>query len=358
MAYLILVRHGESRWNLANKFTGWVDVPLSDRGIREAEKTALRLKGVSFDVAFTSKLVRAHETLLIILARQKKTGVFLHSKGLRRLWSLHNGGRELASDEIPIHSSDRLNERFYGSLQGLNKDFARQKWGLDKVHSWRRSYSSRPPGGESLRDVFKRVIPYFKRFILRHLKANQNVLISAHGNSLRALIKYLDNISDSDIPNLELKTGEPVIYSFEKGVFKRLKKLSGFNRPLEWGRFNSLSSDNKFEVANLLSSSLKSRLSSTSSKSGSSRGSVKRSVSKKVVSKKTSSKKAVSKKTSSKKVVSKKTSSKKVSKKTAKKSATGKSLSKKSSVKRSSRKKTIVSSRGSLKRSKSSRKKK
>ncbi len=232
MSYLILVRHGESRWNLMNKFTGWVDVPLSKTGIREAEKTAKALEKVKIDVAFTSKLVRAQETLLIILAKQKKTGIFIHKSRLRKLWSKHLG-EELEDEEIPIYSSEKINERYYGALQGLNKDFARKKWGAEKVHEWRRSYTIRPPKGESLKDVYKRAIPYFKSKIMKSVKANQNVIVSAHGNSLRAIIKYIENISDEKIPELELKTGKPIIYQFKEGKLVKTNK-HGFNRPITW----------------------------------------------------------------------------------------------------------------------------
>ena len=230
MSFLILVRHGESRWNMENKFTGWTDVPLSERGIYEALVTAENLSGLRLDLAFTSKLERAQQTLLEILAKQERTGIFLHTTGKRKLWSKH---KTFASDEIPIYSDEALNERHYGALQGLDKDDARRRWGEEKVALWRRSWDVRPPGGESLKDTYARVLPYFRAKILSQLRAGKNVLVVASGNSLRAIVKYLDHIPDEKIPLLELPTGKPTIYEW------RGKKLVHeddhlFKRPLHW----------------------------------------------------------------------------------------------------------------------------
>jgi 2,3-bisphosphoglycerate-dependent phosphoglycerate mutase len=219
MNYLILVRHGQSRWNLENRFTGWVDVPLSEKGIKEAMDCAVELENVKIDVAFTSKLIRAQETLLLILAKQNKTGIFLHESDKRDKWSQHPSRFE--ENEIPIFSSDALNERFYGNLQGQNKQDARDKFGEEQVFRWRRSYDVRPPGGESLKDTYERTIPYFKEVIVPQLENGKNVIVAAHGNSLRSVIKYIENISDEDIPKLELATGKPLFYSFENGELKK-----------------------------------------------------------------------------------------------------------------------------------------
>lgn len=234
MSYLILVRHGESRWNLANKFTGWVDVPLSEIGIHEAIITAERLNNINLDVAFTSKLIRAQETLTLILAHQEKTGIFLHKSKKRNLWSKHSKGLDFDETELPIYSSDKINERYYGELQGLNKDDARAKWGKEKVFQWRRSYNIRPPGGESLKDVVKRSVPYFKNEIMPQVRKHKNVIVTAHGNSLRAIIKYIDNISDEEIPHLELQTGKPIIYEYEGGKLHKLNHIHSFDRPIHW----------------------------------------------------------------------------------------------------------------------------
>lgn len=230
MGYLILVRHGESRWNIANRFTGWVDVPLSENGIYEALMAAKKLEGLRFDVAFTSELTRATETLLLILAKQDYTGVFQHKEGRRRLWSKHTS---LGRNEIPLFHDEALNERYYGKLQGMNKDAARRKFGKEQVFIWRRSYDVHPPGGECLHDTYKRTVPYFQRTIMPHVRKGKNVLVSAHGNSLRAIIKYLDTISDEQIPHLELPTGQPIIYHWKRGKLVK-EKPHAFTRPIHW----------------------------------------------------------------------------------------------------------------------------
>ncbi len=232
MGYLILVRHGESRWNSANKFTGWVDVPLSEIGVNEALICAKELEGLKIDVAFTSKLERAQETLLLILARQDYTGIFLHDHGKEKTWSLHK--HEWEDYEIPIYSDSALNERYYGKLQGLDKNETRKRYGEKKVFEWRRSYDISPPGGESLKDTVKRAVPYLKRKIMPEVKRGKNVIVSAHGNSLRAIIKHIDSISDGDIPNLELPTGKPIIYRYEKGKLVKDNHTHSFNRPTHW----------------------------------------------------------------------------------------------------------------------------
>lgn len=231
MSYLILTRHGESRWNLVNKFTGWVDIPLSPKGIKEALSAAKHLQGLKLDIAFTSELERAQETLLLILSQQNKTGIFLHDSPQRKKWSKHKSEDK---DEIPIYSSDLINERYYGRLQGLNKDDTRKKFGDAKVHLWRRSFDVPPPGGESLKDTCDRAIPYFKKKIMPHVKKGKNVIISAHGNSLRAIIKHIESISDEDIPSLELPTGKPIIYRYVRGKLKKLNHVHSFERPIEW----------------------------------------------------------------------------------------------------------------------------
>lgn len=230
--YLVLVRHGQSRWNLVQKFTGWVDVSLSEQGIKESLQVAEGLKNLDIDVAFTSQLERAQQTLAFILAKQKKTGIFLHKEKKQFDWSNHP--KQFEEDEIPIHSSNSLNERYYGDLQGKSKEKMRKKYGEEKVFLWRRSYDVRPPNGESLKDVYERTIPFFKKNIFPELKKGKNVIISAHGNSLRSIIKYLDNISDEDIPNLELHTGKFITYKFNKKKLTKLKHEHKFDRPVEW----------------------------------------------------------------------------------------------------------------------------
>jgi 2,3-bisphosphoglycerate-dependent phosphoglycerate mutase len=186
---LVLVRHGQSEWNLKNLFTGWRDVDLSPQGVEEA-KTAgklLKAKGLTFDVCFTSALKRAQRTLDLMLGELGQTG-------------------------LPITRDLALNERDYGDLAGLNKDDARAKWGEEQVHVWRRSYDVAPPAGESLRDTGARVWPYYLHTVQPHVLRGERVLIVAHGNSLRALIMALDGMTPDEIVKFELATGEIVIY--------------------------------------------------------------------------------------------------------------------------------------------------
>jgi len=191
MATLVIVRHGQSEWNKANKFTGWVDVDLAEKGISEAEHAGEQLKGHRFDAAFTSDLKRAQRTLDIILDKIGQT-------------------------DISITRDKALNERMYGDLQGLNKDDVREKYGEEQVHQWRRSYDIAPPNGESLRDTADRVIPYFEEHIAPDLKAGKNIIIAAHGNSLRALIMHLENLSQDEILKVEIPTGRPKVYELNE----------------------------------------------------------------------------------------------------------------------------------------------
>jgi 2,3-bisphosphoglycerate-dependent phosphoglycerate mutase len=186
---LVLVRHGQSEWNLKNLFTGWRDVGLTEKGIAEARAAGRKLKalGLRFDVAYTSALVRAQRTLDLML-------------------------EELGQRNIPVIKDLALNERDYGDLCGLNKDDARKKWGEEQVHVWRRSYDVAPPGGESLKDTAARVLPYYIQDILPRVLRGEQVLVSAHGNSLRALVMVLDHLSPQEIVKREIATGVPLIY--------------------------------------------------------------------------------------------------------------------------------------------------
>ncbi len=191
---LILVRHGQSEWNEKNLFTGWKDPELTQKGAQEARNAGRELLGQEyvFDVMYTSALRRAQETGRIIL-------------------------EEMGLTDIVIVKDQRLNERDYGDLSGLNKDDARERWGEDQVHVWRRSYDTPPPGGESLKDTANRVLPYFDEVILPNLVAGKNILVAAHGNSLRALIMKIESISPEDIVKLEIDTGKPIYFSCEDG---------------------------------------------------------------------------------------------------------------------------------------------
>ena len=220
MIKLVLVRHGQSMWNLENRFTGWTDVELSEQGIKEAKEAGkvLKEKGFGFDVAYTSVLKRANDTLGYIL-------------------------EELGEQDIPVKKSWRLNERHYGALQGLNKDETREKYGEEQVLLWRRSTDVRPPAlskdderypgndpkyselkenelptTENLIDTIERVMVYWNSDIVKDLKAGKRVIIAAHGNSLRGLIKYLDNMTDEEVIKLELQTGNPICYELDDNL--------------------------------------------------------------------------------------------------------------------------------------------
>jgi 2,3-bisphosphoglycerate-dependent phosphoglycerate mutase len=219
MATLILVRHGQSLWNAQNKFTGWVDVPLSERGRAEATIASCRLSGYRVSVCFTSKLVRAIETAMICLTEEDdicggKIPIIKHENGDQDWhgWDRYDGN---PAEELPIFSNAALDECFYGELQGLNKAETAAKYGGEIVHEWRRSYSVRPPGGESLEDTQKRVVAYFGSRILPHLQQGDNVLVAAHGNSLRSIIMKLEKMSPEAITMLELGTGIPIVYEID-----------------------------------------------------------------------------------------------------------------------------------------------
>ena len=190
---LILIRHGQSEWNALNQFTGWKDPDLTAKGIEEAHNAGKIIKNlkINFDLVFTSALIRAQNTAEIIL-------------------------KEI-NQPLSTIKNQALNERNYGDLAGLNKDDARKRWGDEQVHTWRRSYDIPPPGGESLKDTGERVLPFFMKEILPYVCEGKNVLVAAHGNSLRSLIKFLDNISDEDIVKLEIPTGAPIHYVINEG---------------------------------------------------------------------------------------------------------------------------------------------
>lgn len=218
MATLVLLRHGQSQWNLENRFTGWVDVPLSPKGRAEAEQAGKAIASFRFARAYTSTLIRAHETLLIACAAAgKQIPIFSHATGREKEWAHFTS---LAESELDVILHPALNERYYGDLQGLNKDDARERWGEEQVHTWRRSYDEPPPQGESLKDTYHRTVPFFTKRILPELLADKDILIVAHGNSLRAIIKHLEEISDDDIPGFELPTGIPRCYTISpEGTF-------------------------------------------------------------------------------------------------------------------------------------------
>jgi 2,3-bisphosphoglycerate-dependent phosphoglycerate mutase len=199
MGKLVLVRHGQSQWNLENRFTGWVDVPITPLGEEEAHRAGRELKasGIAFDAAYTSELKRAQQTLTVIL-------------------------EELGRPEIPVLKDAALNERHYGDLQGLDKAETAKKYGDAQVHIWRRSFDIKPPNGESLKDTADRTLPYFNKVILPAVKAGKNILVSAHGNSLRAIIMDLEKLTPDQIMKVEIGTCRPVYYEVgPKGEVKK-----------------------------------------------------------------------------------------------------------------------------------------
>jgi 2,3-bisphosphoglycerate-dependent phosphoglycerate mutase len=199
---LVLVRHGQSEWNKLNLFTGWRDPGLSEKGVEEARTAGrlLKAEGYKFDVAFTSALKRAQHTLELILEELGQTGLL-------------------------TYADQALNERDYGDLSGLNKDDARRRWGEEQVHIWRRSYDVKPPGGESLKDTAARTLPYYEAKIWPEVKAGRNVLVSAHGNSLRSIVMKLDNLSPDEVTKLEIATGVPIVYQLDDEGRVRSKRI-------------------------------------------------------------------------------------------------------------------------------------
>lgn len=223
MAKLILMRHGESIWNQRNLFTGWVDVPLSTKGIAEALAGGEMIKNLPIDIIFMSSLMRAQMTAMLAMSvhRSEKVPVIFH-KGAGKLteWaSIHRANTE--KEIIPTYIAWELNERMYGELQGLNKQETMEKFGEQQVKIWRRSYDVPPPHGESLKMTAARTIPYFEKEILPCLQKEKNVFVSAHGNSLRSIIMDIDNLSDEEVVSLELATGMPIIYEYNQGGFKK-----------------------------------------------------------------------------------------------------------------------------------------
>ncbi len=191
MGRLILIRHGQSVWNAENRFTGWTDVELSEKGVGEAKKAGDLLSEIRFGVVHTSGLIRAQRTAEIIMSRNTVSG------------------------KVPVMRDERLNERHYGDLQGLNKAETAERHGAEQVHIWRRSFDVPPPGGESLKMNAERTIPYFEENIVPDLKEGKNVLVSAHGNSLRSIVMHIESISPEEIVSLEIATGTPIFYQYD-----------------------------------------------------------------------------------------------------------------------------------------------
>ncbi|MBP9773634.1 MAG: 2,3-bisphosphoglycerate-dependent phosphoglycerate mutase [Candidatus Peribacteraceae bacterium] len=204
MNTLVLIRHGQSQWNLENRFTGWTDVPVTDQGAGDAGKAGQALKGLKFDMAFTSRLTRANQTLEIIL-------------------------KELGQDGLETMKDSALNERHYGDLQGLNKAETADKYGADQVKLWRRSYDTPPPNGESMADCERRTLPFFKQYVWPHIQSGKNIIIAAHGNSLRPMMKFLENLSVEVAGSMEIGLCTPYVYTFENGKMtkKEIREVPG-----------------------------------------------------------------------------------------------------------------------------------
>ncbi|MEI6241937.1 MAG: 2,3-bisphosphoglycerate-dependent phosphoglycerate mutase [Chlamydiota bacterium] len=220
---LILLRHGESQWNQKNVFTGWVDIPLSAKGVEEAIRAGTIIQNIPIDIIFTSALIRAQMTtfLAMLYHGSGKVPVLLHpGEGNMDKWGKMYS-EKMEEETIPTFASWHLNERMYGELQGKNKKEMADQFGPEKVQYWRRNYHAEPPGGESLFLTKQRTIPYFQENIMPYIQQGKNVLISAHGNSLRSIAMDIENLSEEEIPLREFVTGEPVFYRYTNGTWEK-----------------------------------------------------------------------------------------------------------------------------------------
>jgi 2,3-bisphosphoglycerate-dependent phosphoglycerate mutase len=216
MNQLILLRHGQSMWNLDNRFTGWVDVPLSKQGVEEALQAGKQLASQPIDVVYTSTLIRAQHTAMLVMSQHqsKKTPIMQHeSELMHKRTAIY--AEHAKENSIAVIADWHLNERYYGELQGCNKAETIEKYGKDQVHIWRRSFDVPPPKGESLKMTCERTIPYFEKQIMPRLAKGENILLAAHGNSLRSIIMQIENLSAEEILSVEVATGVPIIYNFD-----------------------------------------------------------------------------------------------------------------------------------------------
>lgn len=223
MVLLILMRHGQSQWNASNRFTGWIDIPLSTKGIEESYQGGEEIKDLPIDIIYTSTLIRAEMTAMLAMTKHssKKVPVIVHQgEGKLGDWA-QIYSEDARKETIPVIKAWELNERMYGELQGLNKADTAKEFGAEQVQIWRRSFDVAPPKGESLAMTAARTLPYFDKTIIPMLASGKNVFVSAHGNSLRSIIMELDGLSPEEVIKLEIPTGKPIIYQFEKGIFTR-----------------------------------------------------------------------------------------------------------------------------------------
>lgn len=227
MPKLLLLRHFKSQWNLENRFTGWVDVPLVKERSEEDKEISKKVSESGFEVVYTSPLIRNLTTVLEVFKYiDQRYPIFRYFQGKMKKWANFEEPPttflgKVVGGYIPVYVSEALNERYYGKLQGLNKEEIMKKYGKDLVHKWRRSFNQRPPAGETLKDVYNRAIPFYKKYIEKDLKEGKNVLIVASHNSARAIIKYLENISDEDISNIEMSFGGLITYEFDGRLYKK-----------------------------------------------------------------------------------------------------------------------------------------
>lgn len=214
---LIMMRHGASIGNEKNFFTGWIDIPLSNKGIQESITAGKLIAEIPFDAVFVSGLVRAQMTAFLALSvhASRKIPALIHQTGRRQVRWQKICDEKTKAQILPVYSAIQLNERYYGKLQGRNKEMVKEQFGYEQVRLWRRSIDAPPPGGESLAMTKRRVLPYFKKKILPHLHNKKNILLVAHGNSLRAIIMYLESLSKEEVLSIEVVTGEPTCYCYQ-----------------------------------------------------------------------------------------------------------------------------------------------
>ena len=224
MANLFLLRHFKSQWNFENRFTGWVDVPLIKEDSKKVKAISKKIFKIKIDAIYSSPLFRnQHSVLQVLDYLPSKYPIFIHlDKGKMKNWGHF---KEINKNYIPVYISENLNERYYGKLQGENKKEIMKKYGNEKVHLWRRGFEDEPPGGENLKDTYKRTVPFYKRYIAKDLKLGKNILIVASHNSLRSIIKYIEKISDKEIINLEVDYGGLIKYEFNRSLGLEKKEI-------------------------------------------------------------------------------------------------------------------------------------
>ncbi len=224
MAKLFLLRHLKSQWNKDNRFAGWVDNPLSDEGKMQAKEIAEKLdfKNLKIDVIYSNALIRCTETILRVYDNiPDKYPIFLHLDGGKmQEWG---NFEKLGGNDVPVYVSEKLNERYYGNIQGLDKNEIKEKYGEELVQKWRRGFFDKPPGGESMKDTYDRAVPFYEKFIERDLLAGKNIMVVASHNSLRAIVKYIEKVSDEDVAKLELPFGALVKYEFDGNNYSKLQ---------------------------------------------------------------------------------------------------------------------------------------